>query len=423
MTAAAILNVVAAAYRQQVASSIHRRSLSFTPRRTPPPHLAGVNLRPRSNPLSPPAPPPIVPTSSVSTTLYARSAPDAHGRKYLPNLSVVSPRTELGGAGRTPGWISPHHIDHYGRVDTSTLDHPYLMHGDPHQPIGKLTRGEGKVILHPIPGKNNGEGRAATVEEEGEYSSTSGRKGTYRSDKLVHRAFAATKSVSDDDDDDNNLENDDEDIDLLEREYGSDAADAIRHHLASFRARLNTAKDVTTAGGGDESSTTNNTTKKKIYSPLNEIEERFRTIDRLTSAPGSTQDLALQRRARTESRDFFRSSNVIPGLGGGGRKNSGDDDDDDDDDVYEDNVDGDDNDDDEMGNVGRKKTAATTRRSNEMESKFGHGRGYDAQSVFGTSSTVTYPYGKDLPSPTYHPDFPRGRQIRIKEVSGKVIIP
>jgi hypothetical protein len=282
------------------------------------------------------------------------------------------------------------------------------MHGDPHQPIGKLARGEGKVVLHPITGKNNGEVRA-TVEEEGTYSSTSGRKGKYQSDKLVHRAFAATKGVSDDDDDnDNNLDNDDEDIDLLEREYGSDAADAIRHHLASFRARLNTAKDVT-AGGGDESSTTNNNTttttttlKKKIYSPLNEIEERFRTIDRLTSAPGSTQDLALQRRARTESRDFFRSSNVIPGLGGAGGKNSGDDDDDDHD-VY--------NDDDETGNVGRKKTAATTRCSNEIESEFGHGRGYDAQSVFGTSSTVTYPYGKDLPSPTYHPDFPRGSNV------------
>jgi hypothetical protein len=286
------------------------------------------------------------------------------------------------------------------------------MHGDPHQPIGKLARGEGKVILYPIPGKNNGKGRATVVEEEGEYSSTSGRKGKYRSDKLVHRAFAAAKGVSDDDDEDNNLD-DDEDIDELEREYGSDAADAIRHHLASFRARLNTAKDVTTAGGGgDETSTTNNNTtkKKKIYSPLNEIEERFRTIDRLTSAPGSTQDLALQRRARTESRDFFRSSNVIPGLGGSGR-NSGDDDDDNDHDVYEDDVDGDGNDDDEMGNVGRKKTAAAAIRRNEMESEFGHGRGYDAQSVFGTSSTVTYPYGKDLPSPTYHPDFPRGSNV------------
>ena len=280
------------------------------------------------------------------------------------------------------------------------MDHPYLMHGDPHQPIGKLTRGDGRVVLHPT-GKN-GDGVRA-VEEEGEYSSTSGRMGKYRSDKLVHRAFA-TKGVSDDDNDDND---DDDDIDALEREYGSDAADAIRQHLSSFRARLNTAKDATAAGGG-ESSTNNTTRKKKIYSPLNEIEERFRTIDRLTSAPGSTQDLALQRRARTESRDFFRSSNVIPGLLGGGGRNGGDDDQD----VFKDDFNGggdddDDDDDDETGTFGRKRIAA--RR--EMESEFGHGRGYDAQSVFGTSSTVTYPYGKDLPSPTYHPDFPRGSNV------------
>jgi hypothetical protein len=47
----------------------------------------------------------------------------------------------------------------------------------------------------------------------------------------------------------------------------------------------------------------------------------------------------------------------------------------------------------------------------EIDAEFGHGRGYDPQSVFGTSSTVTYPYGKDLPSPTYHPDFPRGSNV------------
>lgn len=273
------------------------------------------------------------------------------------------------------------------------------MHGDPHQPIGKLARGEGRVVLHPT-GKN---GDVRAVEVDGEYSSTSGRKGKDRSDKLVHRAFAA-KGVSDDDDDDKLNDDDDEDIDGLEREYGSDAADAIRQHLASFRARLNTARDASASGGGESSNDT--TTKKKVYSPLNEIEERFRTIDRLTSAPGSTQDLALQRRARTESRDFFHSSNIIPGLLGGGGRSSGDDDVDDLD-VFEDDVSGED--DDEMGNVGRKNTAAVRRSA--MESEFGHGRGYDAQSVFGTSSTVTYPYGKDLPSPTYHPDFPRGSHV------------
>jgi hypothetical protein len=32
-------------------------------------------------------------------------------------------------------------------------------------------------------------------------------------------------------------------------------------------------------------------------------------------------------------------------------------------------------------------------------------------SVFGKGATVTYPYGKDLPSPTYHPDFPWGSNI------------
>lgn len=274
------------------------------------------------------------------------------------------------------------------------------MHGDPHQPIGKLSRGEGRVVLHPA--DKNGHVRA--VEVEGDYSSTSGRKGKYRSDKLVHRAFA--KKGSDDDDEKEEEEeedNNDEDIDELEREYGSDAADAIRQHLTSFRARLNTAMDASASGGGESS---NDTTKKKFYSPLNEIEERFRTIDRLTSAPGSTQDLALHRRARTESRDFFRSSNVIPGLLGGGGRSSGKNDDDLD--VLEYDV-SEEDDDDEMGNLRRKNTAAARRSA--MESEFGHGRGYDAQRVFGTSSTVTYPYGKDLPSPTYHPDFPRGSNV------------
>ena len=132
-------------------------------------------------------------------------------------------------------------------------------------------------------------GRAKVL---GEYRS--GRR-VYRSDRLKHRAFAQ-RSDKDEDrekEDDDDLGDDDGDSDGLEREYGSDAADTIRHHLATFRARVNSAKDVDAVGAGEE--------RKLVYSPLDEIEERFRTIDRWTAAPGSTQDLALWRRAQTKS--------------------------------------------------------------------------------------------------------------------------
>ena len=49
--------------------------------------------------------------------------------------------------------------------------------------------------------------------------------------------------------------------------------------------------------------------------------------------------------------------------------------------------------------------------STAEDEEFGHGRGYDAQSIFSKSATVKYPYGKDVPSPTYHPDFPLGSNV------------
>jgi hypothetical protein len=267
------------------------------------------------------------------------------------------------------GWISPWHKDHYGRIDASTIDHPYLMHGDPHMPVGRFARGDGKVLLDP---------RGGVARELDDY-----------------RQLAA---------DDDDRGDDGDDVDGLEREYGSDAADAIREHLRSFRARMDSASSSSSSSSSSSGvgGSADGGGGKVYHSPLDDLEGRFRTIDRLTAAAGSTQDLALRRRARTESRDFFRSGRDVPLPGGGGGGEGGgvggpSDDDDDDDDV-ELKADG--------GAGGGAK-----RGDEREEEEFGRGRKYDAQSVFGKGATVMYPYGKDLPSPTYHPDFPKGSNV------------
>lgn len=75
----------------------------------------------------------------------------------------------------------------------------------------------------------------------------------------------------DDDGYDNSSSIDDEFEDELDREFGYDAADAIRSHLNDVHNKLQSSKS-------------------NIYSPLDDIERKFRTIDRATAAPGSTQD-------------------------------------------------------------------------------------------------------------------------------------
>lgn len=233
------------------------------------------------------------------------------------------------------------------------MDNPELLHGDPHMPIQKFTRGDGKVLLDPF-------GRKA--KELNDYSKD-GQKNLLIANLDGFSSLEDYASAEDDlgeyGDDDN------AEVDELEDEFGSDAADAIRQHLNTFHTRLNSAKDKGT----------------KSYSPLEELEEKFRTVDRLTAAEGTTQDLALKRRARTETREFYRLGN-IPKLSDG--------------------VDGD-----ELIEGGEQQAG----EDNEADSEFGHGRGFDAESIFGKSSKVQYPYGKQWPSPTYHEDFPKGSNV------------
>ena len=197
------------------------------------------------------------------------------------------------------------------------MDHPHLLHGDPNMPIGAFTSGDGKVML-----TTDGAGREVARELD-----------DYR---LGKRALI-DPSFEDDDD----VEDDDE----LTREFGSSAAESIRQHLYMQRRKLESRRD----------------------SHLEEVESQFRSIDRLTAAQGTTQDLALARRSRTESRDFYRLGSIPP-------LETGDDDNSD--------------------------------AANEGE--IGKNRRYDAQSQFSKSSTVLFPYGKPRPSPTYHPDYPTG---------------
>mmetsp|Transcript_17517 Transcript_17517/g.24844 ORF Transcript_17517/g.24844 Transcript_17517/m.24844 type:complete len:581 (+) Transcript_17517:165-1907(+) len=295
--------------------SIFSRSMGFKPRRTPPPSIAGVNLAPRSDPSS--------------------------------SLKGGSKKQELlGGQGRDPNWTSPHHTDYYGKVDTSTMDHPHLLHGDPHMPIQRLSRGGGMVVLDHENGK-----RAREISD-------------YRD---LNRKELLTDLVKDDED---NTDNNNALEDELDREFGSVAAEAIRSHLNDLHSKLHSSKD-------------------DVYSPLDEIEQKFRTIDRITAAPGSTQDLALQRRARAESREYFRVGSIpelkeemdlddmLAAAAAEGDKNDGD------------------------------GIMSSLAEMNEV----GKGRGYDAESVFGKNAKIPFPYGKDFPSPTYHPDFPQGSNV------------
>jgi len=261
-----------------------------------------------------------------------------------------SPAAKIGGEGRADGWISPHHYDYYKRVDESTMDNKELMHGDPHMPIQRFTRGDSKVVLDPF-------GRKA--KELNDYSKD-GQK------NLLMANVNGFSSVEDYVSAENDSMGDDEDVDELEDEFGAEAADAIRHHLNSFHTRLNSAKN----------------SASKTYSPLEELEEKMRTVDRLTAKEGSTQDLALKRRARTESREFFKLG-TIPKISDGA----------DGDEII-------------VGGEGEQ-----TGVEEGTGSEFGHGRGHDADSIFGKSSKVQYPYGKNWPSPTYHKDFPKGSNV------------
>jgi hypothetical protein len=251
------------------------------------------------------------------------------------------------------------------------MDHPYLMHGDPHMPISKYSRGDGRVLLNP-------------------------------------RGGVAWEEAGGEDPKDDLDEGDDDDVDGLEREYGSNAADAIRSHLSAFRSRMmaSSPSSSTSSSSSSSSSTAPSSGSgggaggTRYYSPLDDVEERFRSLDRLTAATGSTQDLALRRRARTEGREYYRSGDVVPLRGNAGSAKGGSVDD-----VVGSTFDDDDDDDDVVGDG---KVAGAIGRD-AME--FGHGRGYDATSVFGKGASVTYPYGKDLPSPTYHPDFPLGSNV------------
>ncbi|KAL3803603.1 hypothetical protein ACHAWO_008853 [Cyclotella atomus] len=268
------------------------RTLSFRPRRTPPPSVSGVLLSPRGSP-----------TASLQHT-------------------APPPNTALAG-GVSPDWKSPHHTDYYGKVDDSTLNHGHLLHGDPNMPIGRFTSGESKVRLG-----TDRLGRDVAKELD-----------DYRFGKrdLVGGLL-----------EDDNFDDEYEDEDELTREFGSSAAEAIRLHLYEQRMKL--------ANG-------------KIQSPLNELESQFRTIDRVTAASGSTQDLALMRRSKTESRDFYRLGSIPPLQSDGGSRNNG------------------------------------------VEEEIGKARKYDAASQFSKNATVPYPYGKPLPSPTYHPDYPTGSGV------------
>ena len=218
------------------------------------------------------------------------------------------------------------------------MDHPHLLHGDPHMPITRLSRGAGMVVLD-------------------DESNTATEINDYRD---LNRKELLTDLVQN-----NNNTNDDDD-DELDREYGSDAADAIRAHLNDLHNKLQSSKEE-------------DTTTSTSYSPLDEVEQQFRTIDRITSAPGSTQDLALMRRARAEGREYFRVGSVPK--------------------LMDQEMDLDD------------MMMMTTSMDGEEDGEIGKGRGYDATAVFGKNAKVPFPYGKDFPSPTYHPDFPKGSNV------------
>ena len=143
---------------------------------------------------------------------------------------------------------------------------------------------------------------------------------------------------------------DEEHEDELVREFGSTAAHEIRHHLYLQRMKLESGK----------------------HSPLENVESQLRSIDRITAAQGSTQDLALTRRSKSESRDYYRYGS-IPSL-------------------HPNDANGED------GMIGG-------------ETEVGKGRRFHAQGQFSKNSTVLFPYGKQRPSPTYHSDYPTGSGV------------
>lgn len=221
--------------------------------------------------------------------------------------------------------MSPHHTDYYGKVDDSTLSHPHLLHGDPNMPISAYTSGNSKVVL-----TTDSKGREVARELD-----------DYRYGK--RSLLEGMLEGGDEDDDDEE--------DELTREFGSSAADAIRHHLYTSHVKRESGRD----------------------SSLKDVESQLRTIDRITAAQGTTQDLALMRRSKSESREFYRLGSIPPLP-----SNEGDDD----------------------------GTAAT-----EGMEEIGHARRYDAQGQFSKNSTVLFPYGKPRPSPTYHADYPTGSGV------------
>ncbi|KAL3801816.1 hypothetical protein HJC23_001212 [Cyclotella cryptica] len=290
------------------------RSHSFRPRRTPPPTLAGINLTPRGDP-----------ASSL--------------KKPTPSTNNTTTAGGGGGRGASPQWISPHHVDYYGKIDESTLDHPHLLHGDPHMPVQRFTGGEGKVVL-----LRDGRGRERARELD-----------DYR---IVGKRGLVEGLLEEEDFDE---EEDEEEEDDLSREFGSAAAEAIRNHLYTQRKKLEGNK----RSGVDNS---------RVHSPLQELESKLRTIDRLTAAQGSTEDLAFARRSRTESREFFKLGSIPPlDTSKGGDRDI------------------DDND----GLDGTLSGSGNNHEQEEYSEKF----------------TVLFPYGKPRPSPTYHKDYPLGSGV------------
>mmetsp|Transcript_31950 Transcript_31950/g.61568 ORF Transcript_31950/g.61568 Transcript_31950/m.61568 type:complete len:612 (+) Transcript_31950:313-2148(+) len=329
-------------------TTITTRSMGFKPRRTPPPSISGVNLSPRPTPSGVKIPPPPPMTATVVGSPPPPSSP---------------PTPFPGGRGQTnPDWISPHHKDYYGKIDESTLDHPYLLHGDPHMPISRLARRNGVVIL--------GEKEGEPAREIRDYRDLENLPRILTGEEDEKRGKKAGKS------------SDSEEVDDLAREFGPSAANEVRAHLFELQkkqrqALMNAKKsDGVDGDGGDGKGE-----KKYVYSPLQDIEEQFRIIDRMTAAPGSTQDLALMRRGRTEAREFDSLGKEILGSGAAGLTDGGEGDLEGVGDGYHD-------------------------IDNLLDGEFGKGRRYDPEAVFGIGASTTYPFGEEKPSFSYHPDFP-----------------
>ena len=216
-------------------------------------------------------------------------------------------------------------------------------------PIAQLNRGDGVVVL-------DGMRKGAPAREISDYRD------------LEHLPKILTET---DNNDKSATGKEDEFLgDDLDREFGSNAAEVIRTHLYQFQIKQQQQQQQKDGS--------------KKYSPLKDIEEAFRTIDRLTAAPGSTQDLALIRRSKTEMREFAKLGSIPKHVVDGEN-------DDDFDRVPNDDVDDLFDDDDDDGG---------------LDGEFGKTRRYDAESMFGKGASTSYPYGKPKPAASYHDDFP-----------------